>query len=174
MSLPLIAPVEFKLPPELEAHEPPEARGLSRDNVRLMVSRMSDDVIVHTRFQHLSDFVRPGDVLVVNSSATINAAFDARHETSRGSERLLLHLSTQLSDRRWAVELRRLTDQGSVPLHGAESGQRVLLPAGASATLLAPYGGDSAGSIRLWEAELGVATSVLALAAEHGSPIRYG
>ncbi len=32
----------FELPPELEAHEPPEARGLSRDGVRLMVTFRSD------------------------------------------------------------------------------------------------------------------------------------
>ena len=30
--------LDFSLPPELEAHEPPEARGLRRDQVRLLVS----------------------------------------------------------------------------------------------------------------------------------------
>ena len=29
----------FTLPAELEAHDPPEARGLARDGVRLLVSR---------------------------------------------------------------------------------------------------------------------------------------
>ena len=36
-------PLDFALPPELEAGEPPEARGLARDEVRLMVSHRSDD-----------------------------------------------------------------------------------------------------------------------------------
>ncbi len=33
-----VASLDFDLPPELEAAEPPEARGLARDEVRLMVS----------------------------------------------------------------------------------------------------------------------------------------
>ena len=63
----------FELPPELEAHEPPEARGLSRDGVRLMVSFRSDSrtpKAVHARFRDLPRFLQAGDVLVVNTSAT--------------------------------------------------------------------------------------------------------
>ena len=39
--------LDFDLPANLEAGEPPEARGLGRDEVRLMVSRRSDDSIEH-------------------------------------------------------------------------------------------------------------------------------
>ena len=52
--------LDFELPPELEAGEPPEARGLDRDEVRLMVSYRSDDRVVHSRFRDLPDFWRPG------------------------------------------------------------------------------------------------------------------
>ena len=45
--------IEFSLPPELEASAPPEARGLRRDQVRLMVSNYSTDQVRHTRFHHL-------------------------------------------------------------------------------------------------------------------------
>ena len=41
-----IVPFDFVLPPELEASEPPEARGLARDDVRLLVSSRADDRIV--------------------------------------------------------------------------------------------------------------------------------
>ena len=64
--------LDFQLSDELAAHEPPEARGLARDGVRLMVSRVKDDAIRHTRFPHLPDFLAPGDVVVINTSATIN------------------------------------------------------------------------------------------------------
>ena len=57
----------------LSAHEPPEARGLTRDGVRLMVSRVEDDSVGHARFRHFPDFLASGDVVVVNTSATINA-----------------------------------------------------------------------------------------------------
>ncbi len=43
----------FELPAELESGEPPEVRGLRRDDVRLMVSHHLDDAIVHTGFRNL-------------------------------------------------------------------------------------------------------------------------
>ena len=45
-----ISSLHFELPQELEAGEPPEARGLRRDEVRLMVSYLDDDSVVHSRF----------------------------------------------------------------------------------------------------------------------------
>ena len=45
--------LDFVLPPELEAGEPPEARGLARDEVRLMVSYGADARVVHSRFRTL-------------------------------------------------------------------------------------------------------------------------
>src|SRR3712207_8947111 len=60
--------LDFDLPPELEAGEPPEARGLDRDEVRLLVSYRSDDRVVHSRFRDLPDFLEAGDVLVINTS----------------------------------------------------------------------------------------------------------
>jgi len=51
-------PLSFTLPPSLEAHEPPEARGLRRDKVRLMVSFLDNDEIAHTRFTHFPEFLQ--------------------------------------------------------------------------------------------------------------------
>ncbi len=47
-------PPLFELSPELEAHEPAEARGFGRDDVRLMVSYRSNDRIVHSQFRALA------------------------------------------------------------------------------------------------------------------------
>src|SRR5512140_3481597 len=87
--------IEFLLPPELEAAEPPEARGLQRDQVRLMASNYLDGRIRHARFYDLPDFLDSGDVVVINTSGTRNAALRAVRED--GTE-LELHLSTHLDD----------------------------------------------------------------------------
>src|SRR5918912_3015898 len=76
-----LASLDFELPPELEAGEPPEARGLARDEVRLMVSYASDDRVVHSRFRDLEDFLEAGDVLVINTSGTMTAALEASART---------------------------------------------------------------------------------------------
>src|SRR2546429_1261399 len=83
--------LQFRLPPELEASEPPEARGLARDEVRPMVSYRSDDRLVHARFRDLPEFVSAGDLLVINTSGTMNAALPAHCADGRPLE---LHLST--------------------------------------------------------------------------------
>ena len=45
--------VDFALPAELEAHDPPEARGVARDGVRLLVSRRGAQEVSHGVFGDL-------------------------------------------------------------------------------------------------------------------------
>jgi S-adenosylmethionine:tRNA ribosyltransferase-isomerase len=160
-------PLDFLLPYELAAHEPPEARGLDRDEVKLMVSRVHDDAITNTCFFHFPEFLDKGDVLVVNTSATINAAFESGDIT--------LNLSTPLSDTRWIVELRRNGEKGTAPLFDASSGEIITLPAGGTARLLEPFTRESAmpGRVRLWVADLDLPTDVLSFSSSHGTPVRY-
>ena len=67
--------LDFTLPANLEASTPAEARGLRRDDVRLMVSYFQDDDrLMHSRFHDLPYYLCPGDVLVINTSGTLNAA----------------------------------------------------------------------------------------------------
>ena len=73
----------FELEADLEAHEPPEARGLPRDGVRLLVARRSTGEISHHTFRDLPDLLAPGDVVVLNVSATIPAAVPARRSRDR-------------------------------------------------------------------------------------------
>ena len=49
--------LNFTLPHELEAGSPPEARGLARDEVRLMVSSPTTGTINHSHFRDLPDAV---------------------------------------------------------------------------------------------------------------------
>src|SRR5690349_27033 len=104
----------FDLPAELEAGEPPEARGLARDEVRLMVSYRSTDRVIHTHFRELPDFLEAGDVLVINTSGTMNAALYAQRPDGTSCE---LHLSTHQPDGSWVVEIRHPGEKGTTPLY---------------------------------------------------------
>jgi len=155
--------LDFMLSAALEAHEPPEARGLARDAVRLLVGTPSG--VSHHRFTDLPHLLRAGDVLVVNTSATLPAAVGIRGEP------LAVHFSTELADGRWLVEVRRDAGKATLPYRGGTAGERYPLPGGAHLTLREPY---SAG--RLWIAvpHLPGFDSVPAYLARHGRPIRYG
>jgi S-adenosylmethionine:tRNA ribosyltransferase-isomerase len=156
----------FELPARLEASEPPEAHGLPRDGVRLMIVTRQDGAVVHASFTDLPSFLRPGDLVVVNVSATLPASLPAIRED--GTE-LELHLSTpapRLERDHWLVELRREGSPfGDVHLH-----ERLELPAGGRVRLLAPY----AGGARLWLARLIVPGTFESYLGRNGRPIRYG
>src|SRR5579871_6272620 len=99
-------PLDFELPPQLEAHEPPEARGLARDQVRLLVSHLAAESIEHRRFVDLPDVLQPGDLLVANDSATVQAALLAHQSDGTA---LTLHVSTRLPGNLWVVEPRSVS-----------------------------------------------------------------
>lgn len=175
MSLAVAAALELELPDELAAHEPPEARGLARDGVRLMASRVRAGDVMHARFHQLDEFLDAGDVLVVNRSATINAAFSGARAVGGTNEYVLVHLSAALSDAWWVIELRRRTAAGNVPLRSAKASETILLPGGAKAALIVgfPAGSTADRGTRLWLAEVSLPEPTLAYARRYGSPIRY-
>jgi S-adenosylmethionine:tRNA ribosyltransferase-isomerase len=167
-----LSSLDFDLPPELEADAPPEARGFERDEVRLMVSYRSDDRVVHSTFRDLVEFLDPGDVLVINTSGTRNAALSVDREDSTPLE---LHLSTQLPGDLWVVELRRPADTATEPFRHARAGEMLRLPGGATATLHAPYpSGARSVSPRLWVSTLALPGTLDEYLAQYGFPIRYG
>ena len=116
----------FTLTPAHEAGTPPEARGLERDEVRLLVAQRDRLALVHDSFRNLPAQLRAGDLLVVNTSATIPAALPATRADGTAVD---LHLSTPVPGAvatargrvltapgygvetarapRWVVELRR-------------------------------------------------------------------
>ena len=159
-------PIVFELPRDLEAHEPPEARGLARDDVRLLVSR-PDAPPEHARFRSLPDILDPGDLLVINTSATLPASLDAVRPDGSVVE---LHLSTPLPAGLWVLELRQPAQPGTLPFRTDVTGESLALPGGARAELLARY----PRSARLWVAVLHLPAPVQDYLAVHGRAIRYG
>jgi S-adenosylmethionine:tRNA ribosyltransferase-isomerase len=184
-------PLAFTLPPELEAHEPPEARGRSRDDVRLMVAYRQDRRLVHTRFRELPRFLQPGDLLVINNSRTLPASIPVRRTDGTLLE---LHLSTPVLPGRtpvdvtrppdgipqtWIVELRRPTGSDSLSFREATVGEILALPE-ASAEILGPYPPNCGPreewprESRLWTATLSLPSAIGPYLERHGHPIRYG
>ena len=170
-----ISVLDFTLPPELEASQPPEARGLARDDVRLMVSYRSDNRIQHVTFRELPNLLAPGDLLVINTSGTMNAALNV---TRADGTALELHLSTHLPADLWIVETRLPSDIGTLPFFGIEPGETLCLPGGAEATLLVPYLKNRSvpeeGPKRLWIATLTLPCELNDYLTHYGFPIRYG
>jgi S-adenosylmethionine:tRNA ribosyltransferase-isomerase len=162
----------FTLPRELEAGEPPEARGLARDEVRLMVSQWRADRVEHALFRELPRFLAPGDLVVINTSATLPAALRAARADGTPLE---LHLSTALPAGLWTVEAREPTPQGTRPFAGCASGETLRLPGGGEATLHTPYrrSAEAEPSARLWVASLRLPAPTHAYLQQHGFPIRY-
>ncbi len=161
------ATTTFTLPPDLAATEPPEARGLARDEVRLLVAR-DHSPLSHTTFRDLPRALRRGDLLVVNTSETEPAAVDGHRADGRP---VTLHVSGPAPDSLVVVELR--TPDGERVGDGV-AGESVRLPCGVVATLLTghPDPWVAAGS-RLWRARIPVAGGLEAWLAAVGRPIRY-
>ena len=158
----------FTLPPEREAHEPPEARGVPRDGVAMLVSRGAAGDISHHAFTELPSLLLPGDLLVVNASATLPAAVrlaDTRLTGRTVPTGIAVHFSTPLPDGDWLVELREVRGGSTAPQAGGWPGQELPLPGGAVLTLGSRF------TSRLWRARL--STAVVPYLLRHGSPIRY-
>ncbi|HEY0798925.1 MAG TPA: S-adenosylmethionine:tRNA ribosyltransferase-isomerase [Candidatus Baltobacteraceae bacterium] len=149
--------ITFQLPPANEAKTAPERRGLARDGVRLLVTEASTATHRDATFRELPAFLRPGDLLVVNDSATLPAALAA---TASDGRLVPLHLSTHISNELWLAE----------PRAPVTAGERATLADGASATFIAPV---DAAKPRLWYTALTLEQPVFAYLMKHGKPIRY-
>jgi S-adenosylmethionine:tRNA ribosyltransferase-isomerase len=162
----------FAAPHDRTATEPPEHRGLARDEVRLLVA--SPHGIAHTRFRDLPHHLRPGDLLVVNTSATLPAELDGRR---RGDEPVVVHLASDLQDGTWVAELRTAPD-AAAPILDASPGEIVRLPGHLRLTWIEPYprpGSSPTGAgNRLWRVRVTGGTSMTRQLQRHGRPIAYG
>ena len=160
--------VRFSVPGESFAAAPPEVRGRSRDDVRMLVAR--PDGLQHRRFSDLADELEPGDLVVVNNSATVNGEIDG----VRRGRPVVLHAATRLDAATWVVELRTAPD-ASEPVLDAVAGE-VIGVGELPVTLLEPYpheGSSPTGAgNRLWRAQ--VEGDLRTLLDRHGRPIAYG
>jgi S-adenosylmethionine:tRNA ribosyltransferase-isomerase len=156
----------FRLPPEAEATAPPESQGMSRDEVRLMT--VHPDRVTTTRFRDLPRMLEPGDLLVVNTSATLPARVPARRADG---VTVPLHVSTTLDDGSWVVEVRRPGNDG--PDLGVEPASVLALPGGVRLTLVGGFPEPRHAS-RLWRARTDPVVTTTTFLAAHGQPVRYG
>ncbi|MDQ3620492.1 MAG: S-adenosylmethionine:tRNA ribosyltransferase-isomerase [Actinomycetota bacterium] len=124
----------FDIPNDRAAGEPPEMRGLKRDGVRLLVAGPSGSI--HTTFKELSRYLQSGDLVVVNTSATLPAAIEGERESGH---RVLVHFSTRFDDGTWTVELRSPDAPG--PLLDGISGERIRLNGRAKLVILSALSG---------------------------------
>jgi S-adenosylmethionine:tRNA ribosyltransferase-isomerase len=167
----------FQLPDHRFAAEPAEARGLRRDEVRLLVADGRTGSISHTRFNRLPEFLEPGDLVVVNNSQTIAAELDA---VGPGNWPVVVHLATRLDDGTWVIELRSAPDAAQ-PILTARPGDGFGLrpDSGGRLRLIEPYRVDGwlaprdAGT-RLWRAEISSSMAFEQFLARNARPIEYG
>jgi len=153
------ADLVFERPENLFARVPPEARGRDRDDVRLLVTL--PDGHRDARFEDLPQFLRAGDLLVVNESAAIPASLSARGRLGT----ILLNLSTRFRSDLWIAEPRWSAGKpGPLPVEPGED----LRIGTATVRLLSQYPGIP----RLWFVSSN--RPLDGIVAERGQPIHYG
>jgi S-adenosylmethionine:tRNA ribosyltransferase-isomerase len=172
MSAPLIAQ-EGQI-----ATGPPEARGVPRDRVRMLVA--TDRGLAHRVAWQLPAVLRAGDVLVVNTSDTLPAALPG---VTTDGDRVEVHLSTvepgtvyrdalKARESRWVVEVRTRGPYGGDPSYADRAGTVISLRGGGRVRVDSGYPAGTAAP-RLWTADLLTPAPLLDWLHAHGDPIRY-
>jgi S-adenosylmethionine:tRNA ribosyltransferase-isomerase len=156
------ARARFVRPEHSDAAVPPEVRGLARDQVRMLV--VSPAGTDHRVVRDLPNVLHPGDLLVVNTSATLPAAVAARWRELTTA----VHISTELDSGHWVVEVRHPDNSGPAR---PDRDEVLRLPGGVRLRLLAPHPDD--GQQRLWRAAPVPSVRRIDYLARHGRPIRY-
>jgi S-adenosylmethionine:tRNA ribosyltransferase-isomerase len=158
----------FVVPPELSAKEPPERRGIRRDQVRLLVIDRAAARIEHTRFDKIGDYLRAGDLLVFNSSRTLPASLRGCECSASHGPCMEVRLAERLPDGSWLALL--LCEQGDPFSCGLRAGMQIEFAEGLAATVLERY----ANIPRLWKLRFSISgTELVDLIYRLGKPIRY-
>ncbi|OIK15046.1 S-adenosylmethionine:tRNA ribosyltransferase-isomerase [Bacillus sp. MUM 13] len=97
--------INFYLPDELNATAPPERRGIRRDHVKLMVLDRNTGQVRHDVFYSLEDYLKPGDVIVLNDSRTLPAILIASHHRLNNTltNQTEIRLARRVHDDIWDV-----------------------------------------------------------------------
>ncbi len=169
-----ISPRTRFIPPgERTAPSPAEARGIARDEIRLLVA--DGDRIRHTHFRDLADHLEPGDLIVVNTSQTVAGEADAR--LSDGTD-VVVHMAMDLRDGTWVVEIRTAPDAARSVLDATLGQELTLTGTDGALTLLDPYprSGSSPTGVgnRLWRAAYAGDEPLRDVLDRVGRPIAYG
>jgi S-adenosylmethionine:tRNA ribosyltransferase-isomerase len=159
--------LQFDLPKGLACPKPTEERNLRRDEVRLLVTTKAG-AIEHVTFQHFPVFLKKGDVLVVNTSATVAAAIPV---LLPGRRKGRLHISTKLNHQEWLIEIREIIGTKTVRWKEGQEGMRLDLPAAALTLKKRFY--QNAHWLQLWVGDLNTDQPIDAWLAEQALPIQY-
>ncbi len=172
-SIGILPLTRFTPPGERTAPSPAEARGIARDDVRLLVA--GSDGVTHAHFHDLADHLEPGDLVVVNASQTVAGQVDAR---AGDGHDVVVHVSTDLRDGTWVVELRTAPDAARAVLDARPGETFGLTGATSTLTLLEPYpreGSSPTGAgNRLWRAAHEGDEPLRHVLDRLGRPISYG
>ena len=160
--------IQFDLPGHLACPKPTEERNLLRDEVRLLVTT-GNGQNDHTTFRHLDRYLQLGDVLVVNTSATVAAALPITLPNGRKGR---VHLSTQLNAREWLIEIREISGNKTIRWKEGKAGMIFQLPAAADIALRQRFYNNRQW-LDLWVAEFSTNQPPQAYLAEHARPIQY-
>src|SRR5438132_10124774 len=162
------APFAFTLPPELSAKEPPERRGIRRDQVRLLVIDRTAGRIEHTRFDKIAEYLRAGDLLVFNSSRTLPASLRGCECGATHGPCMEVRLAEHLPDDSWLALL--LCEQGDPFGCGLRAGMKIDFAEGLNAKVMA----RDENIPRLWKLRFSISgTQLVDLIYRLGKPIRY-
>jgi S-adenosylmethionine:tRNA ribosyltransferase-isomerase len=158
----------FVLPEELSAKEPPERRGIRRDQVRLLVIDRATGRIEHTRFDKIDNYLRAGDLLVFNSSRTLPASLRGCECSATHGPCMEVRLAERLPDGAWLALL--ICEQGDPFGCGLRAGMQIAFAEGLLATVLE----RDANIPRLWKLRFSISgTELVDLIYRLGKPIRY-
>ncbi len=164
----MTSPFTFTLPAELSAKEPPERRGIRRDQVRLLVIDRATGAIEHARFDKIDNYLRADDLLVFNSSRTLPASLRGCECSAAHGPCMEVRLAERLPDDSWLALL--LCEQGDPFGCGLRAGMQIEFAEGLTATVL-----ERDGNIpRLWKLHFSISgTELVDLIYRLGKPIRY-
>lgn len=119
----LVTDFTFLLPQELIARHPPE----KRDGSRLMLLDRSSESVSENTFSNLQEYLRPGDLLVLNDTRVIPARLFGQKQTG-GKVEIFLLRRVNGCDECWECLVKSAKR--------FREGQEILLPSGMIATLL--------------------------------------
>lgn len=160
--------IQFELPHHLACPEPTERRNMERDEIRLLVTKKQGQT-EHTIFKDLPRFLNTGDVLVVNTSATIPAALPVSLPGGAGGR---LHISTRLNNRNWLIEIREISGNRTVRWKGGEEGMAFQLRSGAVVTLEQRFY-DAGELLHLWMAHFTINQPMQTYLSANALPVQY-
>lgn len=164
----MAAPFTFVLPQELSAKEPPERRGIRRDQVRLLVIDRASGAVEHTRFDKIDNHLRANDLLVFNSSRTLPASLRGCDCSAAHGPCMEVRLAERLPDDSWLALL--LCEQGDPFGCGLRPAMEIQFAEGLYATVLE----RDERIPRLWKLRFSISgPQFIDLIYRLGKPIRY-